>query len=267
MLNKQHKTIMKKFYTRFLAVAAMAMTMSGSAMAQNRAVYLSTSSKMDFSKVTEMVNTVKVSRMFFEGYNTICLPFSVSAQDLKTLMGEDVMLEKLAQQKGSTLTFIDVTEEGIEAGMPYLIFSPKSQNVVFSTTDKALTTAPKRLTVGNATMCGKFEASKDMGIYGIPAQQDTEVLQSVLIRTEGDKNFLPTRCGIEFPLSNEIPVISHVTSLNDATPINTLIANNATVDVYAVNGTLVEKGIKINTAMKSLSRGVYVVNGQKFMVK
>lgn len=254
---------MKKFYAIALALL---MGASASVSAQ-KSVYFSTTSKMDFSKVTNLTTTVTVGRTLYAGYNTICLPFNVSATDLKAVVGEEVMLERLAKVSGYNLTFLDVTEEGIEAGMPYLLYSPKTQVASFKTTDTALLQEPKELHIGGVTMVGRYEPTQQMGLYGIPAQQDVEILESVLIRTEADKTFLPTRCGINFPLCSGTPTISHVTSLSDATAVSKLMADNAKVTIYTTGGAVVKKGVRINDAMNALTPGVYVVNGQKIIVK
>lgn len=58
------------------------------------------------------------------GYNTICLPFAVSASKLKAKFGEDVILKQLAsstyENEVLTLHLEDATS--IEAGKPYLIY-------------------------------------------------------------------------------------------------------------------------------------------------
>lgn len=260
---------MKKFYAIAFALLMGASTVSAQQKhIPVKNVYLSTSTKMNFDRVTEDVTSVYLTRVFYPGYNTICLPFSVSAEDLKSLVGEGVMLEKLAKVDGNILTFLDVTSKGIEAGMPYLIYSPKQQTVKFQTADLKLATLPKALTVGGVTMSGKYEPTQETDLFGIPAQQDTDILQSILVRTEGDKTFLPTRCGISYPSCAGVPTISHVTSLAaDTTPIAKLMETNAKVNVYSIGGQLVKKGVGINDAMSTMAPGIYVVNGQKMMVK
>lgn len=254
-----------KTITRTLATFVMAVGFSVMASAQS--VYLSTYSKMDFSKVKENTATVRISRYFYAGYNTICLPFNVSADNLRQLLGEDVMLEKLVKAESGQLTFLDVTSEGIAAGMPYLIYVPQKVTVTFTTTDLNLVEQPKVLNVGKASMVGNFESARHAHMFGIPAQQDTDLLQSVLIRTEGDRVFLPTRCGIQYQ-GNDVPVILHVTAMAGVTTaIKNLQDNNIRVDIYTPNGTLVKKGVSMNDAMNTLKSGVYVVNGMKFMVK
>lgn len=254
---------MKKFYA-----IAMSLLMSASASVYaQKTVGFSTTNKLDFTRVTENTTSIYMNRTFYAGYNTICLPFSVSADDLKALCGYDVILEKLVKVEENNLLFADVTEEGISAGMPYLIYSPKTQVVKFQTEDMTLQEDPIVLRVDNATMSGKYEPTTGMGIYGIPAQQNKEILEATLVRTVADKTFLPTRCGITFPLSQGAPTIKHIGAMSDETAISKLIAENATVTVYNANGQLVNKSMRINDAKNKLTAGIYVVNGQKFIVK
>jgi hypothetical protein len=78
------------------------------------------------------------------GYNTICLPFAVSADKLKETFGngdDDVILKRLAsstyENEVLTLHLEDATNDGIEAGKPYLIYvkATKSLNPGFDGVD------------------------------------------------------------------------------------------------------------------------------------
>ncbi len=236
------------------------------AMAQNN-VYLSTSGDaVDFSKIKEQTKSVTLTRYLMEGYNTVCLPFSVSADDLRAAVGQDVQLERLARVEGNKLFFLDVTSEGIEAGVPYLIYSPVRKVALFKTAEKQMT-EPVSLTVDGATMFSSYQKDSPSGVYGIPALQDTDVLQSVLVSVDGDKSFLPTRCGISVSCDN--PEICHVTSLSETTTsIDALIdSEDAIVNVYSIDGVLVASEISMSKALNTLPKGIYVAGGQKFIVK
>lgn len=217
-------------------------------------------------RVEQITVDTQLSRYFIAGYNTICLPFSVDAADLKEVVGEGVMLEKLVGVEGNELLFMDVTEGGIEAGKPYLIYCPTTKVAYFTNKDSQVLTQPSVVSVGGVSMTSYFDTVQPTGIWGIPAKQDTDILQSVLVEVNSDKQFLPTRCGIS--CKNILnPVIKHIASLDGGeTAIASLYAKNAVVDVYSTNGNLVSKGIRMNDT-RSLPKGIYVVNGVKFMVK
>ncbi len=267
-----------KHITLLLVAAA---TVCTSAFAQNRAknIYTSTAS-LNLEVLQEQAQPVVLNRTLFAGYNTICLPMSLSAEQLQAA-AKDVQVERLEtiRQEGNTLNmyFLDCTNEGIEAGVPYLIFSPTFQTLHANTQQASgintqLRSITKSDDMGNTvTFSSSWEMLKVEGRYGIPAQQDTYILESILIRTEGDKAFLPTRCGFTWEQqssdASELE-IKHVTSLEDIeTSIDKLQATGATVDVYNAQGTLVAAHTTISAAKNSLPQGIYVVKGHKFAVK
>ena len=267
-----------KHITLLLLAAASICT---SAFAQPRPKYVYTSSTaLNVETLQNQQTPVVLNRTLYAGYNTICLPMSLSAEQLQAA-AKDVQVERLEviRQEGSTLNmyFLDCTNEGIEAGVPYLIFSPTFQTLRANTQNASgisteLKSVSKTDGAGNAVTFGSsWETVMVEGRYGIPAQQDTYILESVLIRTEGDKAFLPTRCGFTWDQQTSDATtleIKHVTSLEDIeTSIEKPQASNATVDIYNAQGTLVLSQTNISTAKKSLPQGIYVVKGQKFAVK
>ena len=268
---------MKHITLLLMAVA----TICTSAFAQPRPKYVYTSSTtLNVEALQNQAQPVVLNRTLLAGYNTICLPMSLSAEQLQAA-AKDVQVERLEmiRQEGNTLNlyFLDCTNEGIEAGKPYLIFPPTIQSLRANTENASgVSTELKSITksdgAGNTVTFGSsWEAVQVEGRYGIPAQQETYILESILIRTEGDKTFLPTRCGFTWDQQTSDATeleIKHVTSLDDIeTSIEKLQASNATVDVYNAQGTLVLSQTNIDAAKKSLPQGIYVVKGQKFAVK
>ena len=268
---------MKKF-TLFLVATAAICTQG---FAQNRVRNLYTSSeKMNLSLLEQKDIDVQITRTLFAGYNTICLPYTLDAAQLAA-SAKDVQVERLAsiRQEGNTLClyFLDCTSEGIQAGVPYLIFSPTTQMLRAKRTAAAgVSTELKSVTKTDAdgnqvTFGSSWESLSVDGRYGIPAQQDAYILESVLIRTEGDKTFLPTRCGFTWDKQAVTATnleIKHIASLaGTETSIEKLQAQDAVVDVYNTNGQMVKRGVRINEALGSLPAGVYVVGGAKVAVK
>lgn len=268
---------MKQF--SLLLVAAVALCQSAVAQPKAKNIYTSTT-KLNTQALLSQTQPVTLNRTLFAGYNTICLPISLSAEQLQAA-AKDIQIERLEsiKQEGSTLNlyFLDCTTEGLEAGVPYLIFSPTFQTLRASTLDASgvsteLKNVSKSDNAGNTvTFSSSWEAVMAEGRYGIPAQQDTYVLESVLIRTEGDKAFLPTRCGFTWESKSTTASaleIKHVTSMESVeTSIDKLQQAGALVDVYNAQGTLVLSQTTISDAQKSLPQGIYVVKGQKFAIK
>ncbi len=268
---------MKKFTLILMAAA----TLCTSSFAQNKVKRIYTSSeKLNLSALETPGTDAIISRTLFAGYNSICLPMTLTAEQLQQA-AQDIQVERLVaiEQEGSTLNlfFMDCTSEGIEAGMPYLIFSPKVQTLRANTANSksistVLQSVTKRDDEGNQVTFGSsWETLKIDGRYGIPAQQDTYILESVLEKTDGEKAFLPTRCGFTWDSQSITATdlnIKHVASMEGMeTDIKELQAQNAIVDVYDTQGKLIKKQISVNQATQTLPSGIYVIGGQKVAVK
>lgn len=268
---------MKKITLALMTMAALCMP----AQAQQKVKNIYTSSdQLNLEALETPGQTTTLYRTLLAGYNSICLPMTLNADQLQKA-APGVQLERLAkiQQEGNTLTliFLDCTSEGIQAGTPYLIYAPKlltlkavsSQASGISTQLRSIT---KTDSEGNQVTFGSsWESLRVEGRYGIPAQQDAYPLQSVLVRTDADKTFLPTRCG--FTWDKQAPTattleIKHVTSLEGIeTSIETLQAQNAVENIYDTQGNMVLRETNVNSALQSLPRGIYVIRGQKVAVK
>lgn len=69
------------------------------------------------------VNVTLKRSMVANEWNTICLPFDVSKEKAQTAFGEGVKIAQLDDKNstGTTLKFVDMTDYGMEATVPYLI--------------------------------------------------------------------------------------------------------------------------------------------------
>ena len=249
----------------------VAMGLSTTALAQKRVknIYAS-SSKLDIEMMQSSEQTVQLNRYFFAGYNTLCLPFSLTAEQV-AVAAKDLKVERLAgiQQEGATvnLYFVDCTDEGIQAGLPYLVFSPTSQYLRVKNTD-VLNFDPELKSVrmtddkGNIVTFGSsWESLEKVGRYGIPAKQNVTPLESILVRTEADKTFLPTRCGftwVEQAESANDLKIQHAASKGEVTAILGVKLDNTTDgDSYDLQGHKTSKNAK----------GIRIQNGKKTIVR
>lgn len=251
----------------FIALFASALCLTASAQVK----YVSTNTtKLNVEQLQDLTATSHVSRYFFAGYNTLCLPMTMSAEQISEA-APGLTVERLVaiRQEGSVLNlyFADCTDSGIEAGVPYLVYSPKAQSMRLRNTDAmGLSTELKavRLSDGQGnqvTFSSSWEAIAKEGRYGIPAQQNVTPLESILVRTEGDKTFLPTRCGFSWdqqaPSASELQ-IKHV-AMSEATAIAGVQAEKvATGETFDLSGR------KVSGQMK---KGIYVIDGEKVLVK
>ncbi len=255
---------MKQF---LLAMTVAALTLSQHVTAQNRTLSLSADTRQ--LKVEQLQNTqqtVRLSRYLFAGYNTLCLPVSMSAEQLAAA-ASDLKVERLAgiRQVGADvqLYFVDCTADGVEAGVPYLIYSPSRQYLRVKNTDvqlinDAIRTIRLNDGQGNQIAFGSsWTMRQEDGLYGIPAKQDKEILESILVRTTAEQSFLPTRCGFSWEQQSGTAsrlVIMHA-SASDVTAITAAKVDNAAGDaVYDLNG---------RSMSSPGQKGIYIQNGRK----
>ena len=241
---------------------------SQSATAQNKVKNLyADSQSLHVEQVENQEQSVQLNRYLFAGYNTLCVPMSVSASQLNA---SGIRAERLTaiRQEGSTLClyFVDCTSEGMVAGVPYLIYSSTEQNLRIKNTDSRIDTELKTIRLsdgqGNQVSFGSsWEKHSKSGLYGIPAKQDVTPLESVLVRTTEDLSFLPTRCGFNWEsqsVSADKLEIRHITA-SEATAINALSndAVNNKANAYDLSGRRITQ----------TSKGISIINGKKVVNK
>ena len=251
---------------QFVLAMMMATAVCTTAFAQNKVknVYAS-STKLDIEMLQNSEQTVQLNRYFFAGYNTLCLPMSVSAEQLG-----DLKVERFScmQQEGDVLNlyFEECTNDGIQAGVPYLIYSPKSQYLRIKNTD-ALTIDSQLTPIhmmdgkGNVVTFGSsWELSDKAGRYGIPAQQKVTPLEAVLIKTTAEQKFLPTRCGFTWDMQNgtakELRIV-HLAASEVTTIKSVTMMKNSDENLYDLSGRKVSQN----------SKGLLIQNGKKTVVK
>ena len=251
-----------------LTMVALATICTQSATAQTRVSNLYTETQsLKIEKVQDTANPVQVNRYLFAGYNTLCLPMTLSAEQFAAA-AKDVRIERLAaiRQVGSTvqLCFVDCTNDGIEAGVPYLIFSPTRQYLRAKNTEaNAINDELKTIRMddgkGNQVSFGSsWNMRQKDGLYGIPAKQNVEILESVLMRTTKDQSFLPTRCGFNWEQQAngaETLEIRHATQA-EVTAISEKLNSDgfAAAPAYDLNGRQV-----------TTQRGIIIQNGKKIV--
>lgn len=244
----------------------MAAALCTAAVAQTPVKNLYTSGEtLDLGQLQNTEQTVQLNRYLFAGWNTLCLPLSYSAQQFAA---QDIRLERLVgiAQEGNTLNlyFLDCTNEGIQAGQPYLVFSPRSQmlrltNIEATAVSDYLKVVRFDDRAGNVVSFGSsWTAQRQEGRYGIPAKQETTPLESILIRTDSEKAFLPTRCGFSWEQQSATATdlaIRHIQSPDEATGITSLDSGTSVDVIYDLSG----------RKLTNAGRGIVIQNGKKVL--
>jgi len=256
----------KSIFIAALAVASLA------ANAQEK-LTLSTYNGTNIEKYDGKICNVTVNRYMFTGWNTIALPFSVSAEEMNEVFGADCKLEKLVsvENVGNNvqLNFQDCKASGIQANTPYILYYTGETGNKKIAKEATLTDAPASIsfTTGRGevvTMSGVETKTAGVGFYGILARDNAEAkFTKVDASLSG---FLATRCYIQLASGTEAKLVTNHLAAGETTSINAITRNGEKVDVFTVNGVRVATNLSASE-VNSLRPGLYVVKGQKVIVK
>lgn len=203
---------------------------------------------------------VKLNRTLVANkWNTLCVPFAISEEEIKANFGEGTLVEKLDAVNGNTVNFADATS--IEPGVPYLI-KPTVAGTTYTFNGKEVSAdAPK--TEGNADVT--FQ-----GIYSPTDITNNGTVKAAGVTEDGKVLFVNAgsktkafRCFFTISDNASItPAMLKVSIKGVETAINSIVMDNSNATDNAVYNL---QGQRVNG--NSLTKGIYIKNGKKFAVK
>lgn len=219
---------------------------------------------------------VTIKRTFYKDgdWNTLCLPFDVSAEEVKAAFGSDAQLRQVdeAHSKDNTVAFTTAT--AIKAGVPYLIkFDKLAENAdqpqEFNHTFEGVTLTKKveysALADCNIIFTGSYSAFTPEDF--LKEYNTCDVVASMAAANTLKKVYAGTTIkGLRavFGLASSVqPQAVKVIIDGTATGIGDLHVDGATVAngrVYNLNGQCV------GTSLEGLKAGVYIQNGKKVII-
>ena len=221
-------------------------------------------------------SNVTVKRTFYKDgdWNTLCLPFDVSAEEVKAAFGSDAQLRQVdeANSKDNTVAFTTAT--AIKAGVPYLIkFDKLAENAdqpeEFNHTFEGVTLTKKVeysvLADFNIIFTGSYSAFTPEDF--LKEYNTCDVVASMAAANTLKKVYAGTTIkGLRavFGLSSSVqPQAVKVVIDGTTTGIGDLHVDGASVAngrVYNLNGQCV------GTSLEGLKAGVYIQNGKKVII-
>ena len=191
-----------------------------------------------------------LNRTFAAGWNTVCLPFAVAAEDVEALFGEGASIYGLTGYVDGNLNFTKATS--LEGGSPYIIYVKKAINepiIVKNVSISNLNTTASYSQNNGAYFRGTYApmpAGTMTGKYGVtPSAQ--------IARGTAEASMKGFRAYIELPEGASARL--NFFDFDGTTLIKTIeLQDNADRTVYNLNGQRVE----------SLKKGnLYIINGKK----
>lgn len=251
----------------------------------------------DYSARTEKNVDVKLNRTFYKNYwNAICLPYSINRRQIEKVFGDGTMvvLMKNIDTSNKKVMFIEHANQDIIAGYPYLIF-PTTKDDKGKTNHAPIPGITTRATFGEADS-PLFSVGTDGITYTGPMQSDALVFKGTFINTTlNEGSYVVTNKGVlsripkdgmkikpyrSYIYFNRQTAGAKAISLQDmnvngfendednTTGIENLLFESGilthSADVYSIDGQLVRsKALNFN----GLPKGVYIVNGKKYVKK
>lgn len=226
------------------------------------------------------VDKITINRSFAAdgGWYTLCLPFALTADDIKTTFKDALFNEfesvSVNAQGVAQLKFKKVTET--KAGIPYMVLPREVVNTPVFTDKTIKETTPKTITRTCKASDGEQLSYQFVGVYDpkevsgennvrfVGGNQGTE-----LLIPDGKGTMKGLRAYFVFPNNTNGNITLAKLNVEDdsTTGINTVLRPEANVtdanssDIYTLSGQKVQK--KNN----SLMPGMYIQNGKKFIVK
>ena len=246
-----------------------ALAFSGIGMQAQQTLTLSTYKGTDLVQYAGKTLNVSVNRYLFNGWNTVSLPFSMTAAQVDETFGSDCKLEKLigVENDGQNikLNFQDCKAEGIKANTPYILYySGQTGSKKFTVENVAVVDAPASVTYTaegtgeTVTMACAKQQQKSEGLYGIWAKDNVE---AAFVNVDGAENgFFATRCYVQLASGNATLLTTNHVS-NDVSSIKSVVKPGEQVDVYNLSG------VKVANSVENLQKGIYVVKGKKVLVQ
>lgn len=187
---------------------------------------------------------------------TFVLPFAVSTEQVNGAVYE------LAGITDGVVSFAPVADDMLEANKPYLVRATAATLLADDASISGEVEAVTAATVENPVR----------GVTHVGAYQTTPVASEGATSWYGynqEGNFVKAKTGTISPFRTALRVDGNGQSSfalkldGTVTGIVNLENPNAKVDVYTISGVCVRKNVPAASALNGLSRGVYIVGGQK----
>ena len=226
-------------------------------------VYLDETKEYDLPKFTGEYVDVELKReLYAKEWNSICLPFNVSADQVVAAWGADTKVLEFTSTTGNNLNLTERAD--IKAGTPYFIQPGHvSNDNTYTFTNIETATWDRSGKVHSVTI----EPIKLTGFYSpskLPARCYVFGDENKLYHLPGAMPADGFRCYFQ-DLSGSDPQLTWGIDNNTTGIDGTFVAPQAPKvgNIYTVNGQLVRR----NSTAAGLAPGVYIMNGIKLIVK
>lgn len=195
-------------------------------------------------------------------WNTFCVPFALTSEQIGAAFGEDTEVRKYVGANDNVLTFAKAT--AIEAGTPYLIKpATAAPKYIFKGVD-VTTTEPAKVGEGAIKFCGVYNQTNVNGLAETGSHV-SGIVDNMVKRAQAGTSIKGFRAYFSVPNSTTeaAEAALRVAIDGETTGIDAIdgFETKAPTHVYNLSGQYV------GTSTANLKPGVYVSGGKKVIVK
>lgn len=219
-----------------------------------------------YDEAPALVANVTLDRKLGEKWNTIVLPFALTEAQVTEMFGEGA---KVAAYKGSTVNDEHVTlnfeeQTSMVANTPYMIkpgtnASKKVNGVVLESASEL-----KKVEDANneITFVGNYTTGKTL------QKNSFFISNNIFYRASGQEKMNAYRATFQVPSTMATAKTMNTVFVGEGGSVTAIddvqVSPQGSFDVYHINGMLVKKNaIDLN----GLDKGIYIINGKKYVVK
>ena len=224
-----------------------------------------TFNESDISNTFKALNGVNLTinrSMKSDKWNTFCVPFALTSEQIDAAFGKDTEVRKYVGANGNVLTFEEAT--AIEAGTPYLIKPTKAAEKYIFNNVNVTTTEAAKVGEGDIKFCGVYNQTNidDLAETG---SHVSGIVDNMVKRAKTDTSIKGFRAYFSVPnnISESTEAALRVAIDGETTGIDAIegIETKTPTRVYNLSGQYV------GTSTANLKPGVYVSGGKKVIVK
>lgn len=194
-------------------------------------------------------------------WNTLCLPFALSASQIETTYGIGSYVQELTGLEGEALCF-STTDNGTQANVPCLLYVPSAcanEEYMYGSVTVMPTSETPEVVADGVRFLGNYTGYRSAtGLYGITPDSR--------IRHGGTGAMLQGFRACLDLSGTARPTVLYIRH-NDTTGMSGIQTNNAGTcyDVYTSDGRLLRKNVRCSEAETGLPHGIYITDHQKII--
>lgn len=197
--------------------------------------------------------TVTLKRSVKSGYNTMCLPFWVSKEDMKA--ANIATYKEIVNKEDNTSIVTFKKEDHVDANVPF-IANYNEAIPEFTFTDKGVVNTNNSL---GSTFVGTYTPGSAEGKYGLTESNTFQ-------KGGADATTKAFRAYLELSEGSEAKTLSLGFTDGETTGIESTAAfGNKAVKVYSLQGNLIATASSMSEL--HLSNGIYIINNKKVVIK